>query len=43
MCETPYAEVVKVLEEAGVRVIETEEDGRADPTLVFCYYVARKE
>jgi ubiquinone/menaquinone biosynthesis C-methylase UbiE len=43
MCETPYAEVVKVLEEAGVRVIEAEEDSRADPTLVFCYYVARKE
>jgi glycosyltransferase involved in cell wall biosynthesis/ubiquinone/menaquinone biosynthesis C-methylase UbiE len=43
MCETPYAEVVKVLEEAGARVIEAEEDSRADPTLVFCYYVARKE
>ena len=43
MCETPYAEVVKVLEEAGARVIEVEEDSRADPTLVFCYYVARKE
>jgi ubiquinone/menaquinone biosynthesis C-methylase UbiE len=42
MCETPYTEVVKVLEEAGARVIEVEEDGRADPTLVFCYYVARK-
>jgi glycosyltransferase involved in cell wall biosynthesis/ubiquinone/menaquinone biosynthesis C-methylase UbiE len=43
MCETPYTEVVKVLEEAGARVIEAEEDGRADPTVVFCYYVARKE
>jgi ubiquinone/menaquinone biosynthesis C-methylase UbiE len=43
MCETPSAEVVKVLEEAGARVIEAEEDSRADPTLVFCYYVARKE
>jgi glycosyltransferase involved in cell wall biosynthesis/ubiquinone/menaquinone biosynthesis C-methylase UbiE len=42
MCETPYAEVVRVLEEAGARVIEAEEDSRADPTLVFCYYVARK-
>jgi glycosyltransferase involved in cell wall biosynthesis/ubiquinone/menaquinone biosynthesis C-methylase UbiE len=43
MCETPSAEVIKVLEEAGARVIEAEEDSRADPTLVFCYYVARKE
>jgi glycosyltransferase involved in cell wall biosynthesis/ubiquinone/menaquinone biosynthesis C-methylase UbiE len=43
MCETPYAEVVKVLEKAGARVIEAEEDSRADPTLIFCYYVARKE
>jgi ubiquinone/menaquinone biosynthesis C-methylase UbiE len=43
MCETPYAEVVKVLEEAGARVIEVEEDARADPAWVFCYYVARKE
>jgi ubiquinone/menaquinone biosynthesis C-methylase UbiE len=43
MCETPYAEIVKVLEAAGARVIEAEEDSRADATLVFCYYVARKE
>jgi glycosyltransferase involved in cell wall biosynthesis/ubiquinone/menaquinone biosynthesis C-methylase UbiE len=43
MCETPYAEIVKVLEEAGARVIEAEEDSRTDATLVFCYYVARKE
>jgi glycosyltransferase involved in cell wall biosynthesis/SAM-dependent methyltransferase len=43
MCETPYAEIVNVLEEVGVRLIEAEEDSRADPTLVFCYYVARKE
>ena len=43
MCETPYAEIVKVLEAAGARVIEVEEDSRADATLVFCYYVARKE
>ena len=43
MCETPYAEIVKVLESAGARVIEVEEDSRADATLVFCYYVARKE
>jgi ubiquinone/menaquinone biosynthesis C-methylase UbiE len=43
MCETPYAEVVRVLEEAGSRVIEVEEDSRADPTLVCCYYVAQKE
>jgi glycosyltransferase involved in cell wall biosynthesis/ubiquinone/menaquinone biosynthesis C-methylase UbiE len=42
MCETPYAEVAKVLEEAGAQVIEVEEDSRADPTLVFCYYVAWK-
>jgi glycosyltransferase involved in cell wall biosynthesis/ubiquinone/menaquinone biosynthesis C-methylase UbiE len=42
MCETPYAEVVKVLEEAGARVIEAEEDAGADPTWVVCYYVARK-
>jgi hypothetical protein len=42
MCATPYAEVVKVLEEAGAQVIEVEEDSRADPTSVFCYYVARK-
>jgi hypothetical protein len=42
MCETPYAEVVEVLAEAGARVIEVEEDSRADPALVFCYYVARK-
>jgi SAM-dependent methyltransferase len=42
MCETPYAEVVKVLEEAGARVIEAEEDPRADPALVFRYYVAMK-
>ena len=42
MCETPYAEVVKVLEDGGVRVIQAEEDTRADPTWVVCYYVARK-
>jgi glycosyltransferase involved in cell wall biosynthesis/ubiquinone/menaquinone biosynthesis C-methylase UbiE len=43
MCETPYAEVVKVLTEAGARVIEAEEDSRADPALVFRCYVAQKE
>jgi glycosyltransferase involved in cell wall biosynthesis/SAM-dependent methyltransferase len=43
MCETPYVEVVKVLEAAGARVIEAEEDSRADPLLVFRYYVATKE
>jgi glycosyltransferase involved in cell wall biosynthesis/ubiquinone/menaquinone biosynthesis C-methylase UbiE len=43
MCETPYAEVVKVLEAAGTRVIEAEEDARADPLLVIRYYVALKE
>ena len=43
MCETPYAEVVNVLEDGGARVMEVEEDSRADPTLVFCYYIARKE
>ena len=42
MCETPYAEVVRVLEDGGARVMEAEEDSRADPALVFCYYVARK-
>jgi glycosyltransferase involved in cell wall biosynthesis/SAM-dependent methyltransferase len=42
MCETPYAEVVEVLAAAGARVMEVEEDSRADPALVFCYYVARK-
>jgi hypothetical protein len=42
MCETPYAEVVKVLEAAGAHAIEAEEDSRADPLLVFRYYVARK-
>jgi glycosyltransferase involved in cell wall biosynthesis/ubiquinone/menaquinone biosynthesis C-methylase UbiE len=42
MCETPYAEVVKVLADAGARVIEAEEDSRADPALVVCYYVAQK-
>jgi SAM-dependent methyltransferase len=43
MCETPYTEVVKVLEAVGARVVVAEEDTRADPELVFCYYVARKE
>jgi glycosyltransferase involved in cell wall biosynthesis/ubiquinone/menaquinone biosynthesis C-methylase UbiE len=43
MCETPYSEIVKVLEGAGARVVEVEEDARADPTLVVCYYIARKE
>jgi ubiquinone/menaquinone biosynthesis C-methylase UbiE len=43
MCETPYSELVKVLEEAGAQVIEAEEDNHADPTFVFRYYVARKE
>jgi glycosyltransferase involved in cell wall biosynthesis/ubiquinone/menaquinone biosynthesis C-methylase UbiE len=42
MCETPYAEVVKVLAAAGAHAIEAEEDSRADPLLVFRYYVARK-
>jgi glycosyltransferase involved in cell wall biosynthesis/ubiquinone/menaquinone biosynthesis C-methylase UbiE len=42
MCETPYAEVAKVLEEASARVIEAQEDTQADPTLVFRYYVATK-
>ena len=42
MCETPYAEVVRVLEDGGARVMEVEEDSRADPALVFCYYVAQK-
>ena len=42
MCEIPSAEVVKTLEEAGARVLEAVEDTRADPALVFCYYVARK-
>jgi hypothetical protein len=42
MCETPYSEIVKVLEGAGAQVIEVEEDARADPTLVVCYYIARK-
>ena len=43
MCETPFAEVITVLEEGGAQVIEAEEDSCADPTLVFCCYVARKE
>jgi 2-polyprenyl-3-methyl-5-hydroxy-6-metoxy-1,4-benzoquinol methylase len=43
MCETPFAEVVKALQGAGAQVIEAEEDNRADPLLVFRYYVARKE
>jgi glycosyltransferase involved in cell wall biosynthesis/ubiquinone/menaquinone biosynthesis C-methylase UbiE len=43
MCEVPYAEVVRALAEAGARVIEAEEDTRADPELVFCYYVAAKD
>jgi glycosyltransferase involved in cell wall biosynthesis/2-polyprenyl-3-methyl-5-hydroxy-6-metoxy-1,4-benzoquinol methylase len=42
MCETPYSEIVKVLEGAGAQVIEVEEDARADPSLVVCYYIARK-
>jgi SAM-dependent methyltransferase len=43
MCEVPHAEVVRTMEESGARVIEAEEDTRADPELVFCYYVATKE
>jgi SAM-dependent methyltransferase len=42
MCETSYDEVVTVLEKAGVRVLEAEEDCGADPTLVICYYGARR-
>jgi ubiquinone/menaquinone biosynthesis C-methylase UbiE len=42
MCEIPYAEVVRTMEESGTRVIEAEEDTRADPQLVFRYYVATK-
>jgi ubiquinone/menaquinone biosynthesis C-methylase UbiE len=42
MCETPHAEVIRVLADAGARVIEAEEDSQADPTLVFRYYVAIK-
>jgi glycosyltransferase involved in cell wall biosynthesis/2-polyprenyl-3-methyl-5-hydroxy-6-metoxy-1,4-benzoquinol methylase len=42
MCETPYAEIVEVLEAAGARVIDAEEDDRADPVLIFRYYVAQK-
>jgi glycosyltransferase involved in cell wall biosynthesis/SAM-dependent methyltransferase len=43
MCEIPSVEVVRTLEEAGARVVETEEDPRADPVLIFCYYVAMKK
>jgi glycosyltransferase involved in cell wall biosynthesis/ubiquinone/menaquinone biosynthesis C-methylase UbiE len=43
MCETPYAEVVKVLEETGAQVVEAEEDAQADPALVFRYYVVTKK
>jgi len=43
MCEIPSPEVVRTLEEAGARVIEAEEDTRADPVWVFCYYVVRRE
>jgi glycosyltransferase involved in cell wall biosynthesis/SAM-dependent methyltransferase len=42
MCSTPYAEVVRTLEEAGARMIEAVEDTRADPEWVFYYYVAGK-
>jgi hypothetical protein len=43
MCATPYAEVVRTLEEAGARAIEAVEDTHADPEWVFYYYVAAKE
>jgi hypothetical protein len=43
MCGTPYAEVVQTLEEAGARIVEAEEDPRADPVWIFCYYVVVKQ
>jgi ubiquinone/menaquinone biosynthesis C-methylase UbiE len=42
MCATPHAEVIGVLEEAGARIIEVEEDSEADPAWVFRYYLARR-